>query len=76
VATVAGQPFVDRMDPAVQDNLAKRGWTQAEVGQIMLWMAENQANGEDGAQWFLQNMPEVRTAWVPADVAEKVKAAL
>ena len=75
-ATVASKGFVDRMEPAVKDYLGNRSWTQAEVGQIMLWMTQNQANGQDGARWFLQNMPEVWTPWVPADVAEKIKAAL
>lgn len=75
-ATVASAPFLERMDPAVKEYLGKRTWTQAEVGKIMLWMTENQANGEDGAKWFFENMPEVWTQWVPADVAEKIKAAL
>ena len=42
----------------------------------MAWMSDNQANGEDGAKWFLENMGDVWTKWVPADVAEKVKSAL
>lgn len=75
-ATVASKPFVDGMDPALKDYLGKRSWTQAEVGKIMLWMTENQANGEEGAKWFFENMPDVWTQWVPADVAEKIKAAL
>ena len=28
----------------------------------MLWMTDNQANGEDGAKWFLKNMPDVWTS--------------
>lgn len=74
--TLASKAFSDRTDvgPA-KDYFAKRSWTQAEVGKVMLWMTDNQANGEDGAKWFIQNMPEVWTKWVPADVAEKVKAA-
>jgi glycine betaine/proline transport system substrate-binding protein len=75
-ATVASKGFADRMDPAVKDYLGKRSWTQAEVGKIMLWMTENQANGEEGARWFFENMPDLWTTWVPADVAEKIKAAL
>lgn len=73
---LASQPFIERMDAPVKDYFATRSWTQTEVGQVMLWMTENQANGEDGAKWFLQNMPDVWTKWVPADVAEKVKASL
>ncbi|CDX18225.1 Amino acid ABC transporter [Mesorhizobium plurifarium] len=74
--TLASGKFLKRDDVApAKDYFAKRSWSQAEVGKVMLWMTENQANGEDGAKWFIQNMPEVWTKWVPADVAEKVKAA-
>ncbi|AVH45354.1 glycine betaine ABC transporter substrate-binding protein [Agrobacterium tumefaciens] len=75
--TVATAEFMKRDDIApVKDYFAKRSWTQEEVSKIMLWMTENQANGQDGAKWFLENMPEVWTKWVPADVAEKIKAAI
>lgn len=74
--TLASDKFLKRDDVApAKDYFAKRSWSQAEVGKVMLWMTENQANGEDGAKWFIKNMPEVWTKWVPADVAEKVKAA-
>jgi glycine betaine/proline transport system substrate-binding protein len=76
MVTLASKGFADRTDiPEVKEYLAKRSWTQAEVSKVMLWMTDNQANGADGAKWFIKNMPEVWTKWVPADVAEKVKAA-
>ncbi|RJT26761.1 ABC transporter substrate-binding protein [Mesorhizobium waimense] len=77
MATLVTGAFLKRDDIAVaRDYLKGRGWTQADVGKVMLWMTENQANGADGAKWFLKSMPEVWTKWVPAEVAEKVKAAL
>ena len=76
MVTLASGEFAKNVDPAVSAYLGKRSWTQAEVSKVMAWMTDNQANGEDGAKWFLQNMPEVWTQWVPADVAEKVKASL
>lgn len=72
---LASAGFVQSADPAVLAYLGQRSWTQAEVGKVMMWMTENQANGADAARWFVQNMPEVWTKWVPADVAEKVRAA-
>lgn len=76
MVTLASKGFADRSDiPEVKEYLGKRSWTQAEVSKVMLWMTENQANGADGAKWFIQNMEDVWTKWVPADVAEKVKAA-
>lgn len=76
MVTLASKAFVERMDPAVKEYLGKRSWTQAEVSSVMLWMTDNQANGVDGAKHFLKEMPDIWTKWVPADVAEKVKAAL
>ena len=77
MVTLASDKFSKRDDVAeVKEYLSKRSWTQAEVSKVMLWMTENQANGEDGAKWFIKNMPEVWTKWVPADVAEKVNGGL
>lgn len=77
MVTLASQAFSSREDiPEVMEYIKSRSWTQAEVSAVMLWMTENQANGEDGARWFLQNMQDVWTKWVPADVAEKIKASL
>jgi glycine betaine/proline transport system substrate-binding protein len=74
--TLASEKFLKRDDVGTaKDYFAKRSWTQAEVGKVMLRMTENQANGEDGAKWFIKNMPEVWTKWVPADVAVKITAA-
>ena len=75
MVTLASKGFVDRMEPAVKDYIAKRSWTQAEVSEVMAWMTDNQANGADGAKWFLKNKADIWTKWVPADVAEKIKAA-
>ena len=77
MVTLASDKFTKRDDVAdVKEYFAKRSWTQAEVSKVMLWMTDNQANGEEGAKWFIKNMPDVWTKWVPADVAEKIKAAL
>ena len=77
MVTLASDKFTKRDDVAdVKKYFATRSWTQAEVSKVMLWMTDNQANGEEGAKWFIKNMPDVWTKWVPADVAEKVKGAL
>ena len=56
--------------------LAKRGWSNQTVGQLMAWMTDNQATGEDGAIHFLQNYPQVWEKWVSPAAAKKIKAAL
>jgi glycine betaine/proline transport system substrate-binding protein len=75
MVTLGSKGAVEKLSPEAAAYVAKRSWTQAEVGKVMLWMTDNQANGADGAKWFIKSMPEVWTKWVPADVAEKVKAA-
>lgn len=76
MVTLASANFAASADPAVKTYFGTRSWTQAEVSTVMAWMSDNQANGADGAKWFLANMPDVWTKWVPADVADKVKSAL
>lgn len=73
--TLASKGAMEKLSPEAAEYIGKRSWTQAEVGKVMLWMTDNQANGADGAKWFVKNMPDVWSKWVPADVAEKVKAA-
>ncbi|GGF47135.1 ABC transporter substrate-binding protein [Aliidongia dinghuensis] len=76
VTLVSGK-FAKREDiaPAL-GYLKARSWSQDTVGNVMLWMTENQATGADGAKHFLKTQPDLWTKWVPADVAAKVKAAL
>lgn len=76
MVTLGSKGAADKLGPEASEYLAKRSWTQAEVSEVMLWMTDNQANGADGAKWFLKNKADVWTKWVPADVAEKVKAAV
>jgi glycine betaine/proline transport system substrate-binding protein len=76
MVTLASAGAAHKLGPDATGYLGKRSWTQKEVSAVMAWMTDNQANGEDGARWFLQNMPEVWTQWVPAEVAEKIKAGL
>lgn len=46
------------------------------MDQAMAYMEENEAEPADVAQWFLKNQAGTWTSWLPADVAERVKAAL
>jgi glycine betaine/proline transport system substrate-binding protein len=76
VYTVLTKQFADRASPEVMEYLGKRGWTNDTVGKVMAWETANQATGEDGAKHFLAEFKDVWTKWVPAEVAEKVEAAL
>ncbi|WP_353430172.1 glycine betaine ABC transporter substrate-binding protein [Paracoccus denitrificans] len=76
VMTVVTKDFADRMDPAIMDYFNTRGWSNDTVAGLMAWQAENQAMGEDAAVHFLEENKDIWTKWVPAEVAEKVEAAL
>jgi len=56
--------------------LTTRNWSNTTVNELLAWMLDNQATGEEGAQYFLKNYPQVWKDWVPADVASRVKGSL
>ena len=62
--------------PEEMKYLNTRSYDSNMAGKVIVYMDDNQANGEDGAYYFLKNFEDVWTKWLPADVAEKVKASL
>lgn len=76
VETLVSVSFSKRAGPEIMDYLNKRSWSNDTVGKLMAWMTDNQATGEEGAKHFLKENPDLWAAWVPADVAEKVKKAV
>ncbi len=75
VQTLVTKEFADRAGP-VMDYLNTRAWQNDVVNELMAWMTDNQASGEEGAKHFLEENEEIWTKWVSPEVAEKVKAAL
>jgi glycine betaine/proline transport system substrate-binding protein len=75
VFTVVTDRFKKEGGPAY-DYLAARGWSNDTVNELLAWMSDNQATGTDGARQFLKTQESIWQTWVPADVAQKVKAAL
>ena len=53
-----------------------RTTTNADVRARFSDLGPDQATGEQGARYFLKEKQDVWTKWVPADVADKVKAGL
>jgi glycine betaine/proline transport system substrate-binding protein len=53
-----------------------RSWDNETISQVLAWKDENGEDDEDAALYFLENYEELWSRWVPADVAEKVKASL
>ncbi len=75
VFTVVTDRFKTAGGPAYE-YLSKRAWGNDTVNGLLAWMSDNQATGAGGAKHFLKNNSDLWTTWVPADVAEKVKASL
>jgi len=75
VKTITTAEFASRV-PAAYDYLAKRGYTNAQVNDVLAWMEDEQADGEIAMEHFLRSYEETWTQWVSADVAQKVKDAL
>ena len=55
-----------------------RAWDFAAAVQVEseIWLADNNATPDEAALWYLSNNVDVWSAYVPADVAERVEAAL
>ncbi|WP_394126471.1 ABC transporter substrate-binding protein [Vibrio hepatarius] len=75
VHTITTEEFASRA-PQAYEYFAKRGFTNADMNQLLAWMEDNQADGEEAMFHFLEEYPQIWTAWVPQDVADKVKQAL
>ncbi|MBW7920886.1 MAG: ABC transporter substrate-binding protein [Rubellimicrobium sp.] len=74
--TIVTSSFAERAGDDVMAYLNTRAWDNATVNALMAWMTDNQATGEDGARYFLENNEDIWTQWVTADAADKVRAAL
>ena len=44
--------------------------------QMLVFMGDEQANGEDAAYEFLNQHPDIWTAWVPEEAVDRIKAAI
>lgn len=75
VFTVVTDDFMEKGGVAL-DYLSKRIVPGAVMGEMLVYMGEEQATGEDAAIEFLKTKEDVWTKWVAPEVAEKVKAAL
>lgn len=63
-------------NPDVMEYINKRAYTSDEVGKVLVYMSDNQADGADGAIYFLEKHEEIWTKWVSPEVAEKVRLAI
>ncbi len=62
--------------PDALEYLSNREFTNSEMGSVLAWMADNQADAEFGMEYFLTEREDIWQAWVPGGVADKVRGAL
>ncbi len=62
--------------PAVVDYLSRMQVPNAVINEVLAWGDDQSASPDDIAVHFLTRHPQVWTRWVPADVADRVKASL
>lgn len=75
VHTITTEQFATRA-PEAYEYFTKRGFTNAKMNELLAWMEDNQADGEEAMQYFLTEFPEIWHPWVSKEVAMKVDAAL
>jgi len=76
VYTVMTSSFADRVPADVLAYLNKRVARNSLFNEILLWMTENQATGEQGAQYFLKNYRQIWQDWVSSQAVKKIAATL
>lgn len=60
----------------INDYLAARTFPGSVMGSMLVYMADEQADGADAAVEFLLKYEDLWTTWVSEEVAAKIKAAL
>lgn len=75
-AIVGAAAWIKDEAPVVADYFSKVGLTNAQISELLVYGDENQADAEETAVNFLRTKQDVWTKWVPAEVAEKVLAAI
>ena len=75
VITVVTSSFAESA-PEAFEFVSNVSWSNSFLNGLLAWKDKNQATTREAAEHFLKNNEDVWGAWVPAEVAAKVKAAL
>ena len=75
IRVIINSALADRA-PEIVEFLRKWDFNAATDSRVEAWMADNNADPDAGALHYLRNYRDAWSTFVPADVAEKVDAAL
>ncbi|MCW2306005.1 ABC transporter substrate-binding protein [Rhodobium gokarnense] len=73
---VAATTELKEKAPNVAEFLSKMQVPNDDISKVLAWGDENKASPAETAAYFLKNNEAIWTAWVPEDVAAKVKESL
>ncbi len=74
--TVAVHKDMPEKAPGVVEFLKHYQTSSQLTSEALAYMQDNEVGTKEAAKWFLKEHEELWTAWVPAEIAQKVKAAL
>ncbi len=74
--TVAAHKDFDEKAPDVVEFLKNYQTGNTLINEALAYMQKNDVDTDEAAKWFLTEHEELWNQWVPAEAAEKVKAAL
>lgn len=75
-AIVGAAAWVEEEAPQLAEYFGNVGLTNDQISALLVYGDENNAGAEETARHFLATNEDVWMDWVPAEVAEKVKASL
>lgn len=75
VFTVVSSEF-SKQHPGIVEYLKQRAYNSDQVGKVLVYMLDNQADGESGAIEFLKTQEDVWTKWLSPEAVEKIKSAI
>ncbi len=76
VNTVVTEKLKNSGGSTVMDYIGKRVYPGAIMNEMLVYMGDNQAEGEDAAIEFLSKHEAIWKSWISPEAAAKVKAAL
>lgn len=75
VHTITTESFAAEQ-PEAYGYISTRSFPNDQMNELLAWMEDNQADGEFGAYYFLENYESVWTEWVSEEVADNIRGAL
>ena len=76
INTIVTDSFVKNNDPKAVAYFTERTFPAVEMGEMLVYMGDNQAGGNDAAIEFLTNYESLWTQWVGVQAANLIKKSL